>query len=167
MSISYINNLKKIGLCIKSKDLKVEYQNTACESICGDQKGNICNKGCILRMKNDQIDFSEQAGVKLLRNLNVDDQKFESVIISDGEKIITTLLNSEEIIENQLDQLKAYKLSLTEKKIMNLFLRGRSNLEIATELFISKSTIRTHLNNIYKKIPEALKKNILKWHFSK
>jgi len=50
---------------------------------------------------------------------------------------------------------------------MQLFLEGKSNSEIVKLLFISKSTLRTHLNNIYKKIPADLKVDIVKCHFGR
>ncbi|HIN98295.1 MAG TPA: LuxR family transcriptional regulator, partial [Flavobacteriaceae bacterium] len=36
--------------------------------------------------------------------------------------------------------------------ILDLILDQKSNKEIATELFVSVSTVKTHINNIYKKL---------------
>ena len=42
--------------------------------------------------------------------------------------------------------------SKQEVNIQNLILQGKSNKEIANELFISLSTVKTHITNIYQKL---------------
>lgn len=52
------------------------------------------------------------------------------------------------------DDLKiAYQnqLSEREKVVFELVLIGKKNQEIANELFVDISTVKTHINNIYKK----------------
>ncbi|NDV16815.1 hypothetical protein GO009_12335 [Muricauda sp. TY007] len=44
------------------------------------------------------------------------------------------------------------KLTPQEQKIVNLMLENKTNKEIASELFVSVSTIKTHINNLYKKL---------------
>jgi len=44
------------------------------------------------------------------------------------------------------------KLTPQEQKIVNLILENKTNKEIASELFVSVSTIKTHINNLYKKL---------------
>ena len=44
------------------------------------------------------------------------------------------------------------RLTIQEKKIVHFIHEGKSNKEIANELSVSLSTIKTHTNNIYKKI---------------
>ena len=53
-----------------------------------------------------------------------------------------------------------YKLGTQEEKVLNLLIQGKSNQEIADELFISVNTIRNHIANIYKKT--VMKKKELK-----
>jgi len=43
-------------------------------------------------------------------------------------------------------------LSRQERTIQNLMLQGKTNKEIANELFISISTVKTHITNIYSKL---------------
>ena len=47
---------------------------------------------------------------------------------------------------NRLD-----KITKQEKKVVSLIEQGKTNKEIATELSISTSTVKTHINNIFKK----------------
>jgi len=43
-------------------------------------------------------------------------------------------------------------LSGREHEILQLVAAGKSNRRIATELFISVGTVKTHLNNLYRKL---------------
>ncbi|MEC4676308.1 MAG: helix-turn-helix transcriptional regulator, partial [Nitrospirota bacterium] len=44
-----------------------------------------------------------------------------------------------------------YKLSRRETEVINLIIKGKSTREMAESLFISESTIKTHLRHIYDK----------------
>jgi len=44
------------------------------------------------------------------------------------------------------------KLTQQEKKILDLIRQDKSNKEIASEIFVSVSTVKTHINNLYKKL---------------
>ncbi|MEE9362987.1 MAG: LuxR C-terminal-related transcriptional regulator [Cellulophaga sp.] len=52
-------------------------------------------------------------------------------------------------------------LSNQEKNIQNLILEGKSNKEIANELFISLSTVKTHITSIYSKLQVSSRKELL------
>jgi DNA-binding CsgD family transcriptional regulator len=54
----------------------------------------------------------------------------------------------------ELDEafIKEHGITKREKEIIQMVLQGKSNTEIAKYLFISISTVKTHLNNLYKKI---------------
>lgn len=43
-------------------------------------------------------------------------------------------------------------LSKQEKKVLELILENKSNKEIASDMFVSLSTVKTHINNLYKKL---------------
>jgi DNA-binding CsgD family transcriptional regulator len=53
------------------------------------------------------------------------------------------------------------QLSKQEQTIKNLILEGKSNKEIASELFISLSTVKTHITNLYNKLGVSNRKEIL------
>lgn len=44
------------------------------------------------------------------------------------------------------------KLTKQEQKIVGLLLENKTNKEIAQEVFVSHSTVKTHINNVYKKL---------------
>ena len=50
------------------------------------------------------------------------------------------------------DSSSKEKLTSQEEKTLSLILNDKSNKEIASELFISVSTVKTHINNLYKKL---------------
>lgn len=43
-------------------------------------------------------------------------------------------------------------LTQQEQKVLNLILENKTNKEIAQEIFVSVSTVKTHTNNLYKKL---------------
>lgn len=43
-------------------------------------------------------------------------------------------------------------LSSQEQKVLELILENKTNKEIASQLFLSLSTVKTHINNLYKKL---------------
>lgn len=43
-------------------------------------------------------------------------------------------------------------LSSQEKKVLDLILKDKTNKEIADTIFVSLSTVKTHINNLYKKL---------------
>ena len=53
-------------------------------------------------------------------------------------------------------------LSRQERIIKNLILQGKTNKEIANELFISLSTVKTHITNIYSKLQVSGRQELLR-----
>ncbi|WP_136465791.1 response regulator transcription factor [Flagellimonas onchidii] len=53
------------------------------------------------------------------------------------------------------------KLTPQEQKIVQQILMDKSNKEIASELFVSHSTIKTHINNLYKKLEVSSRQEIV------
>ena len=55
-------------------------------------------------------------------------------------------------IDDRLEEMaEEYSLTNRELDILRLIYRGMSNNEIAEELFISKSTVKSHIYNIFRK----------------
>ncbi|MGD1945303.1 MAG: response regulator transcription factor [Croceivirga sp.] len=53
------------------------------------------------------------------------------------------------------------ELSKQEHTVRNLILEGKSNKEIANELFISLSTVKTHITNLYAKLNVTSRRELL------
>lgn len=73
--------------------------------------------------------------------------KVETVIVE--KEIIVT--QPEEFIIND-DELKKLNLNNREYEVLQLLAKGYSNAEIAGKLFLSVSTIKTHVSNLYFKM---------------
>jgi len=152
---SKLFNSEKIGVCIKSKTMEVMYQNETCKKLCGERKSQICKDGCIALYKNDN-----QVGCQIdSQHFNAKDihgELCDIVLMHDGENLITFLLCLSEKHNAELSLFKKFGLTLRELEIVDLALKGFKNKEIAEKLYISRSTIKTHLNHIYQKIPEQI-----------
>lgn len=59
------------------------------------------------------------------------------------------------------NRLPKVGLSRQERNIQGLILQGKSNKEIANELFISLSTVKTHITNIYSKLRVSSREELL------
>lgn len=56
---------------------------------------------------------------------------------------------------------KLPNLSPQEQKVVEAIRKGKTNKEIASELFISLSTVKTHINSIYKKLGVSSRSDLL------
>jgi len=84
--------------------------------------------------------------------------KIEKVKTNNLIKLIKseTITNKTDI-ENQLDELSA-----KQKQVFDLIVIGKSNKEIMDELCIELSTLKTHINKIYKILEITSRKQIKK-----
>lgn len=65
----------------------------------------------------------------------------------------------------QVKPVQTELLTSKENQVMKLILAHKTNKEIANELFISDSTVKTHINNIYRKLNLNTRKDLFH-HFS-
>lgn len=152
---------KNLGICIKNQERIVEFQNDLCISTCGKMLGEVCDKGCMLNFKGTNSKYSE--GMSLIKNSKVDEHFSDAVIINDNQSLVTIfypLESKHQSLKLEANELKEFGLTKAELEIIQLKLSGMMNSDITKKLFIAKSTLKTHLNNIYKKLPP-------KWQFLK
>ena len=62
------------------------------------------------------------------------------------------LLSDATPTESNLEKIIDYQLSTREIQILKEIVSGNNSADIAEKLFISPNTVRTHVNNIYKKL---------------
>lgn len=62
------------------------------------------------------------------------------------------VIKSNKLLKKQIRHKSLKKLTTQEQKITDLILKGKTNKEIASSLFISLSTVKTHLTSIYTKL---------------
>ncbi|MFC0654615.1 response regulator transcription factor [Mongoliitalea lutea] len=60
-------------------------------------------------------------------------------------------------------QAKLKTLSRKEREVLNLNLQHKNNQQISDELFISPSTLKSHINHIYKKLEVSRRQEILEF----
>ena len=73
--------------------------------------------------------------------------KIETIVV---EKEIYVTRNENFVLDTSL--VSQLELSKRELEILNLLAKGHSNQEIATKLFISVSTVKTHIQNLFEKL---------------
>ena len=73
--------------------------------------------------------------------------------------------NSKNILQKDLDKTFDH-LTSKEKEILQLLAQGKSNKEIATELFVELSTVKTHINSIYKQLKLSGRKDAIDYYNS-
>ncbi|MDD9155282.1 LuxR C-terminal-related transcriptional regulator [Aliivibrio sp. S4TY2] len=87
--------------------------------------------------------------------------------IMDGEIWLSREITKEIIFSYREKQngILATSVSLTgrEKEILKLLSLGASNIDIATELYVSENTVKTHLYNIFRKLNVKNRLQAMMW----
>jgi len=143
----------EIGLCVKDSERKVSFQNDLSIELCGEQLSNICKKGCMDLYVSNELCPARGLGAQLFTNKRIKDQFVDIVVLNNGREIVTLLYPVAVKHERELAFFKDKGLSKREFEIVERVVRGATNSEIIKELAITKATLKTHLNNIYKKLP--------------
>jgi DNA-binding NarL/FixJ family response regulator len=69
--------------------------------------------------------------------------------------VVTVVFDALRKGPERLDEQGPLALTEREQEIANLLARGRSNRDIAADLFISEKTVKNHINHIYAKLGVA------------
>ena len=75
--------------------------------------------------------------------------KIETVVV-EKEVYVTSPYSYRDVLDTSL--VSELKLSKRELEILGLLAQGHSNQEIAAKLFISLSTVKTHIQNLFEKL---------------
>jgi DNA-binding NarL/FixJ family response regulator len=107
---------------------------------------------------NDEYIFEAiQAGAKgyLLKDASREDLFRAVVAVYRGESLIQPAVASrvlDRFVELSQRTVPGETLSEREVEVLQLMARGNANKEIAAALFISESTVKTHIANIFQKL---------------
>ncbi len=84
--------------------------------------------------------------------------------VAKGNKYVSEFLEDELFIDNKNSNLELDKLTLSERKIVELISQQKTSKQIAELLFLSEKTIEGHRSNIIEKLGLPKEKNtLLKW----
>jgi DNA-binding NarL/FixJ family response regulator len=156
---------KVVQLAVYSRDISLEKKNTA----------NLKKREKELHARTRSLEEANTAFSILLRRREEDRTHFESSVVSNMstlikpyiEKLKNTPLdaiqtNHLHVIETNLEQIispfvrdigsRVLDLTPMEIRVANLVKEGKSNIEIAEKLSVSKNTILTHRFNLRRKL---------------
>ena len=143
------------SLCLIRSNNVVAYQNSACKKLCGTHSGTLCPQSCVCSCEKVQGRPLEDNGVQLFKNMRLGREFFDIFIYSALPFRLVLFYPLKQKFEKWLGRFKDHDLSRRELEIAGLRLQGLNNSAISQRLGISKATLKTHLNNIYKKMPDA------------
>jgi ATP/maltotriose-dependent transcriptional regulator MalT len=133
--LNQLFNFEGMALCIASSDKQVLFQNDSCKSICGEKIDKFCNK-----CNDDSNKLSHK-----MRNI---------IKYIENNKKFTLFYPSKNKLSHYKDFFKDRHFTKREIEIANFIIEKDSNQDILNKLKISKPTLKTHLNHLYKKAPE-------------
>lgn len=156
----FLNLGTKLGLCVRDLDKRVLYQNENSVKTCGLMVGQVCAKTCMRLYLQIEECAAVSEGMKLFKATEIEGHRVDALIVNDGDRITTLLYPLDEEQDKFKKQEVFFKergLTKSELRIMQMVMQGMTNAVIAEKLFISKATLKTHLNNIYKKLPSSMR----------
>ncbi len=145
-------------VCVKDRDKHVLYQNKACHELCGDMESEsgACEKHCMPCYVSNEVAPDREEGTQYCPNEQIEGKFYDILFVNDGDNLTTFLYPLNGRQEADLRHVEQYNLTKREQEIIKLVIEGNTNAEMAKKLFVSKATVKKHLNNIYKKIPENI-----------
>jgi len=140
-----------IAMCVKDNNKRVLEQNDLCREICGDCVGASCDKGCMELYAQDDSHQWKGWGSRVYKNERIHGAFCDVTLICTEKHITTFLQPLKEKYAMALAFYKSKGLTRRETEVVSFTIRGTSNTEICNRLSISRATLRTHLNNVYRK----------------
>lgn len=153
---SSLTQSSKMGLCVKTLDRKVLFQNSVCKRVCGEVTGQVCSTGCMEGFSQHPEDPVLDEGAQMRAGIHSHGHLIDAVLLNDQEFLTTIFYDKQDLVVRKMESVKSLPLTRMEKRVLQLLLEGRSNKEMVETLCVSISTVRTHLNHIYQKLPPEL-----------
>lgn len=144
-----------IAVCVKDSGKRVLMQNGRCIKSCGDQQGTICEQGCMELYSRDIYQQWKEWGTRIYKNSYIKGCFYDVTLLCSTDRIFTFLQPLKEKYEMAFAYYRGKGLTRREIEVIDLTIHGSSNSQICKRLSISRATLRTHLNNVYKKLRDA------------
>jgi DNA-binding CsgD family transcriptional regulator len=130
-------------ICRKDSHETVLYQNKHSQDKCGHLEGQSCT----------QCPSPKNLAHPSSDIVRLHDKTYSRMNLPDKTSHVTVMAERHERTPDLMALTQKHALSKRETEIAQLLLDGHSNAQIIEKLVISKSTLKTHLNTIYKKAP--------------
>ena len=140
----------EIGVCLKSKDWTVIWQNEQCIDSCGRRCGQICKDNC--RALAESSSSVEEVGARVFRQEEILNQKYDIVVCQSPTEILSILCPIASRVSDLNEFYLSKGLSTREREVAELKNNGARNKEICAKLHIAPSTLKTHLSRIKEKL---------------
>ena len=94
----------------------------------------------------------------LLKDSSIDEVAHAVRLVADGQSLISPAMavklldEFKQLTRNERSAVVAPRLTDRELQVLRLVARGKSNKEIAKDLFISENTVKNHVRNILEKL---------------
>lgn len=148
--LSEVLNRADVGVCVVGKDGKVTFQNNSCKQSCADVCGSECTEKNVLLCR---YASSFQEGTVRIPMQSINGRYFDilGIVLPDCKMIYLIPVQNEKIARAR--EIEESALTCKEKEVAALMIAGFSRENIAAVLNVSENTIKTHIKNIYSKIP--------------
>ncbi|MCB9085063.1 MAG: helix-turn-helix transcriptional regulator [Bdellovibrionaceae bacterium] len=137
---------------MKSQDGTIVSQNETCVEVCGHRVGETCAGVCIDGYEGNPGAERASEGTSYFKDQSLHGEPCDVMLIDDLQHLTIVFYLLKDFQKKEIAYLKEkFELSKREMEVAELVVQGLTNKEIAEKLFISASTLKTHLNNIYRK----------------
>ena len=144
----------RVAVCVKNADRVVLEQNDLCKGICGDCLGTACEHGCMSLYAKDEESQWKDWGSRVYKNSFIHGDYYDVTLLQSADRIFTFLQPLKDKYAQALAYYEDKGLTKRELEVVSQMIRGATNADICHSLSVSRATLRTHLNNIYRKIRE-------------
>lgn len=147
----YICSDPKSIFCIRNNNGEVIFQNAnSIENCCKDATLQ-CHLRCLPYIESS-FKFKEiKSGLHLFKNKIIEKKEYDILVFKGDINTLILLYPIKDQIDDIKMRWKKSGLSPREIEVLTEKFLGAKNSEIAKKLYISKSTVKTHINNIFKK----------------
>jgi DNA-binding CsgD family transcriptional regulator len=136
-------------------------QNDSCRKVCGNMAGKICSKGCMQQLNEMPPESLKANSFITLKNVLPDEGVINALMLNNNGFVTTLVFDITKNVDEQLLAIEPYGLTYTEGQIVRMMLEGATNAEIVKKFRIARSTLKSHINNIYRKLPVPLRNEIM------